>query len=40
MVLDFFENNLHFLGIFDQCLDRGRKQGSETLELWQSSTWL
>ena len=33
VVLDFFKNTLHFLGVFDQRLDRGGKQGFEMLEL-------
>jgi hypothetical protein len=37
VVLDFFKNALHFLGVFDQLLDRGGKQGFETLELTKDS---
>jgi hypothetical protein len=37
MVLDCFKNTLHFLGVFDQRLDRGGKQGFETLKLMDDS---
>jgi hypothetical protein len=38
MVLDFVKNALYFFGVFNQRLDRGGKQGFETLELMLDCT--
>jgi hypothetical protein len=39
-MLDLFKDNLNLIRILDQCLDGGRKQGPETMELLQGSAQL
>jgi hypothetical protein len=40
LMLDLFKDNLNLIRILDQCLDGGRKQGPETMELLQGSAQL